>query len=275
MRRILNAALLALLVFVPFAAAATALGQTSTTPTAIAPSGNLWTGYYYNNQDWSGTPVQTEQSEYVAFNWGYGSPGPAVPVDYFTARYEADVYFYAGTYQFSATADDEVTLIVGGITYVDTRNQSQSGKTQVVQIAFPASGVQHVTVYYREYTETAYVYVDWDYLKDGPGTGPPPISPPAPTPVPNQCGPQSATSVQTDFGDYTPCIQQGLAQSACFQSNGAWNAPNMGSIQNEPTIQIWGNCEPDSVTSFQMSCNSEDSPEEFKCSKTGAGWFPN
>ena len=79
----------------------------------------------------------------------------------------------------------------------------------------------------------------------------------------------------TQFGDYTSCIQQGQHQSQCFQSNGAWNAPNMGSIETEPQIQIWGNCEPDSVTTFQMSCDPEEPPESFKCSKTGAGWFPN
>ena len=261
MRRILIAVLLAALVLVPLAG----------TQTTSAQSGNTWTGFYYNNQDWTGTPVLTQSSQFIAFNWGYGSPSPNVPVDYFTGRYETDAYFYAGTYRFTVTADDEVTLIVGGITYIDTRGQGQSGKTFTVDINFPTSSMQHVTIYYRELTQTAYVYVDWQVVKGGGGTPPTPVPPPPP----NQCSPQSATSVQTEFGNYTSCIQQGQHQSACFQSNGAWNAPNMGSIQTEPQIEIWGNCQPDSVSSFQVSCDPEIPQKEYKCSKTGAGWFPN
>jgi len=265
--------LLAVLVLVPVMGTATSFGQTAPNPTAIAPNSNVWTGYYYNNQDWAGSPVLTQQSQYLAFNWGYGSPGPSVPVDYFTATFNSYFYFYAGTYTFTATSDDEVALIVNGITYLDTRGQGESGKTYNVDISFPVAGMQQLTVYYREYTETAYVYVDWEYAKDGSGGTPPP--PPPPTTPPSQCTPESASSVQTEYGDYTPCIQQGLQQAACFQSNGAWNAPNMGSIQTEPQIQIWGNCEPDSITTFPVSCDPDVPPEQYKCSKTGAGWFPN
>jgi hypothetical protein len=66
-----------------------------------------------------------------------------------------------------------------------------------------------------------------------------------------------------------------LQQAACFQSSGQWDSPNLGSIQTEPQIQIWMACTPDSVTSFTVSCDPEVPPEEFKCSKTGAGYFPN
>ena len=262
MRHILVAALLAALVLTPLAGVQTASAQ----------SGNTWTGFYYNNPDWAGMTVLTQPSQFVSFNWGYGSPGPNVPVDNFTARYETDAYFYAGTYRFTVTADDEATLIIGGLTYLDTRGQGQSGKTFTVDVTFPEASMRHVTVYYREFTNLAYVYVDWQVLKGG--AAPPPPTP-APPPPPNQCSPQSATSVQTQFGDYTPCIQQGLHQSACFQSNGQWNSPNMGSIQTEPQIEIWGNCTADSVTNFTVSCDPNVPQKAYKCSKTEAGWFPN
>ena len=75
---------------------------------ALAQSGNTWTINYYNNTDWAGYPVMTQYSPYISFNWGTGSPSPAVPVDNFTARMTTDAFFYAGTYQFSAVADDEI-----------------------------------------------------------------------------------------------------------------------------------------------------------------------
>ena len=74
MRRILIAALLVALVLVPAA-----------WQPASAQSGNTWTGFYYNNTDWAGVPVFTQSTPLVSFNWGTGSPSPAVQVDNFTA----------------------------------------------------------------------------------------------------------------------------------------------------------------------------------------------
>ena len=96
---------------------------------ALAQSGNTWTINYYNNTDWAGYPVMTQYSPYISFNWGTGSPSSAVPVDNFSARMTTDAFFYAGTYQFSAVADDEMTVIIDGVTYLDTRGKAQSGKS--------------------------------------------------------------------------------------------------------------------------------------------------
>jgi hypothetical protein len=111
-------------------------------------------------------------------------------------------------------------------------------------------GNSNVTVLYREFTQMAYVTVNWQLIKGGPAPTPVPPAPPA-----GQCSPPSASSVQTRFGDYTPCIQQNIHQVNCFQSDGAWNSPNQGSIEMEPQITIWGNCPPDTVASFQVSCD--------------------
>jgi len=82
--------------------------------------------------------------------------------------------------------------------------------------------------------------------------------------------------VQSNFGDYTPCIQQNSHQSNCFHSDGAWNSPNVGSVQMEPKITIWGNCEPaDKDVTWTVDQNSDPmKTHKFRCSKTLAGWFP-
>jgi hypothetical protein len=69
----------------------------------------------------------------------------------------------------------------------------------------------------------------------------------------------------TAYGDYTRCELFGLHQANCFVPD-ASNSPNLGSIQMEPAIQIWGNCTP-GTTMTQGG--------QYQCSKTGAGWFPN
>lgn len=237
---------------------------------AGAQSGNTWRIDYFPNTSWSGSPTMTQYNSYISFNWEYGSPGPAVPVDNFTARMTTDAYFYAGTYQFQATADDEIALMIDGVTYLDTRGAGQSGKSFTVNVNM-WQGTHHVEALYREFTELAYVYLTWAYIKPDGGPTPPP---PPPTPVPGNCQPASATSVQTKYGDYTPCIQNHQHQSNCFKTDGAWDSPNQGSIATEPMITIWGNCTGDTTTSFPVSCDPEVPWQSYNCSKTWAGWFP-
>jgi len=262
MKRILIIALLVIMALLPLAAQAP-------TP-AAAQSGNVWTAWYWNNPDWAGTPVLSQQVPFIWFNWGFGSPGANVPVDNFSARFDTTAFFYAGTYRFTITADDEFALLVNNVTFLDTRGAGRSGKTMVVDVPF-VQGNANVSILYREFTQAAFITADWLYIKPGGGNPPPP---PPPPPPPTQCFPPSASSVQTRFGDYTPCIQQGIHQVNCFQSDGAWNSPNQGSIQMEPQITIWGNCTADTTANFQVSCDPNVPMQPFNCSKTEAGWFP-
>ena len=236
-----------------------------------AQTGNQWLVNYYNNPDWAGNPVFTQFSPYLNFNWGTNPPAPNMPADNWTARMVTDAFFYAGFYRFTLLADDEAVLTVDNVVYLDTRGKGQSGKTLVIDIPM-TQNYHRLQVDFREYTGAAYLSVNWIYVK--PISGYPTPPPPGPTPTPPQCpAPPSATSVTTKYGDYTPCIQQGLHQSKCYQSNGAWDAPNMGSIETEPPIVIWGNCKTDEVSTMQLyAC---EDPQSAKCSKTEAGWFPN
>lgn len=240
-----------------------------------AQTQSTWQVQYYNNPNWQGGPALTQTAPYIYFNWGYGSPGPAIPADNFTARMFSDQFFYAGTYRFTVLADDEVALTIDNVLYLDTRNAGQSGKTFTIDIPI-TQNTHRVQMDYREFVATAYIQLSWVYIKPDGSIPTPTPPPPLPTPTPSQCMPSSAASVQTKFGDYTPCIQQGLHQSKCFQSDGAWDSPNVGSIELEPKIEFWGKCEPaDTVKSFQVSCDPKVPYKAYKCSKTLAGWFPN
>lgn len=244
-----------------------------------AQSGNQWREDYYSNPDWSGGPSFTQFSNFISYNWGLGSPAPNIQPDNFTARYTTSAFFYAGTYRFTILADDEFVFYVDGVQYANTLGRGQSGKTITLDI--PMTQAAHtIQIDYRELVQYAYISVNWTYLKPGTVVTPPPGVAPAPTPTPSKplpfpLPPQSASSVTTEFGNYTPCIQNGQHQSACYQTTGAWNAPNMGSVQGEPQITIWGNCQPaDSDTTWTTDPNS-DPPKfnDFRCSKTLAGWF--
>jgi hypothetical protein len=108
------------------------------------------------------------------------------------------------------------------------------------------------------------------------GQPPPPPPPPPPRPptyqpyfVPGQppllYPPIYVVSgLTTAYGNYSRCQQFALHQASCFMPD-ASNSPNLGSIQMEPGITLWGICSPGQT----MTLSSK-----YQCSKTGAGWFP-
>jgi hypothetical protein len=238
-----------------------------------AQSGNSWRIDYFNNTDWAGAPVYTEYTNVLSHNWGTAAPGPNMPSINWTARMTSQVFFYAGVYRLSITADDEFALVIDGVTYFSTLGQGLSGKTVVVDVSLN-QGTHDVMVNFRQFTGSAYFVLDWSYMKDPnyvyPGVPVAPTPAPTPTPVPPA---ESPTSVVTQYGDYTRCIQFDLHQSECFQSSGQWDSPNLGSIETEPKIVVWGNCTGDTVQTMQLYANQP--PQPAKCSKTEAGWFPN
>lgn len=235
-----------------------------------AQSGNTWNLFYFNNPNWAGSPVFTASAPFLNFNWNGAPPAPSVPGTNWTMTATTTAFFNGGQYQFSALADDEVLVIVDNVSIIDTRGTNQVGKWQFRTIGMTA-GNHNIQVFYRQFGGTSYLNVTWAFLKPGPNptpTGPPALQYPIPPP--------SATSVTTPFGDYTPCIQNGWHQSKCFVQNGQWNSPNLGSIEMEPQITIWGNCEP-ADSDVRWTTNPNTNPVQtgtFRCSKSLAGWFP-
>ena len=48
----------------------------------------------------------------INFNWGFGSPGPSVPTDYFSARYERNMTLVPGSYLLTLRMDDGARLFI-------------------------------------------------------------------------------------------------------------------------------------------------------------------
>ncbi len=73
---------------------------------------NGWKASYFANKDLNGVPVLVQDVQNINFDWGYGSPGPSVPVDYFSARYERTVNLAAGSYLLQLRMDDGARVFV-------------------------------------------------------------------------------------------------------------------------------------------------------------------
>lgn len=232
---------------------------------AVAQWGQTWTISYWPNTAWSGPVVWTDFTVSPAFDWGFETPpAPNMPRVNWSARLSSSSFFPSGIYRWTLLADDDVRLIIDGITYLDTVGRGQSGKTQIVDVPL-FEGSHFVQIDFIQYTGAAYLFVTPQWMSGGVPTAPPPPGTPQ-VPVPSQ------SSVVTQFGDYTPCIQQNIHQKFCFVSNGAWDAPNYGSIEMEPQIVVWQNCVADTIQSMQLFQSFP--PQQASCSKTEAGWYP-
>ncbi len=236
--------------------------------TAQAQSSANWQIFYYPNLNWQGNPVYSQNAGTVAFNWGSDTPpGPGMPAQNWTARLVSTTFFYAGIYRWQLQADDDIALYIDNVLYADTRGANQPGKTIVIDIPL-TQGNHYIDIEYRQYTGPAYLFASWTYAKGDSGQPQPPAPPPS---TPNQLFPPPPSLV-TDYGNYTTCAQQQIHQKNCFQSNGAWDAPNLGSIETEPQILRWERCTQDQFAQVQLYTNQP--AQNAKCSKTQAGWFP-
>ena len=254
----------------------------------LAQNGNVWNVSYFANPNWAAPAAMGIQSSYIDFNWGTVPPGPGLPATNWTATMTSSAYFYyTGTYVFQALADDEISLQIDGVTYINTIGAGMSGKT--VQVAVPLNlGMHNLTVQYRQYTGVAYVYLNWAYVKPAAAT--------STRRCPCRCRPEPRCRCRPAQHRRRRAIPGGRARvrprppasppstatmrpasSRIFinrtaSSPMANGTPRIsGSIQMEPQIQVWGNCTPGQLQCMQLACNQ--APVEATCSKTGAGWF--
>lgn len=135
------------------------------------PTGQNWFNEYFANTSLSGTPALTGTTSAVNFNWGFGSPAPGFPADFFSVRWVRNLPLDAGRYRFSVTADDGVRVWVNNILIID-QWRVQAATTYQAEIDLPGGSIP-VKVEYFENTERAQIVLNWTRISPTP---PPPTS---------------------------------------------------------------------------------------------------
>ena len=104
--------------------------------------GSGWVGQYFSNPDFAGDPVFTRVDAQVNFNFGAASPVPGfVPEDNFSIRWTNLEDFAAGTYRFTAGAQDGVQVRIDNQVIID--NLGNNGSFQLRQAdVFVAGGTR-------------------------------------------------------------------------------------------------------------------------------------
>jgi hypothetical protein len=132
-----------------------------------AVSDPTWQATYWNNAALSGGPALVRSDANLDFNWGTGSPDPAIPNDEFSARWTRYLYLEAGLYRFTATADDGVRVFVNDRQIIDGWFDHEE-RSFAADLRLETS--HHlVRVEYYERADRASVRLNWERIGDGGG----------------------------------------------------------------------------------------------------------
>ncbi len=92
-----------------------------------AQAQTVWHAEYFNNRTLSGTPVVGRFEDKIFYNWGEGSPDPAINVDNFSATWNGNVYLDKSTvWRFVATTDDGMRVFINNAPIIDVWYDSQA-----------------------------------------------------------------------------------------------------------------------------------------------------
>jgi len=126
---------------------------------ATSCSAGQFLAEYFNNTTLSGSPTFTNCTPSVNFNWGTGGPGNGIGVDLFSARWTGSFSFNAGSYVFTATADDGIRVWVDGNQIIN-QWKDQGATTYQATVTLTA-GTHVIRVEYYENSSYAVAQVGW------------------------------------------------------------------------------------------------------------------
>lgn len=141
------------------------------TPTPTAPPATPpmtfagWKASYFNNPNLQGAPVAYDDVQFIDFRWGYDAPKPAVPVDYFSARFERTLDLPQGYYQFNVQSDDGVRLWLNDRLIIDEWHGA-TGATYSSSATL--RGPYTLRIEYLELVALASLRFDYSYSQQAP-----------------------------------------------------------------------------------------------------------
>jgi len=122
--------------------------------------GAAWHGEYFDNCELKGWPVLERDDRAIDFEWGDGSPDPALPSDNFSVRWTRTLGFDAGSYRFLTSTDDGVRVWVDGGLVVDAWIDQKQLNTHTGEV-YLAAGQHTLVVEYYEHGGGASAHVWW------------------------------------------------------------------------------------------------------------------
>ena len=118
-------------------------------------------GEYFSNQNLEGKPALIRVDENIDFQWGDGSPDPAIPGDHFSARWTGRLIAPAsGQYEIGITSDDGSRMYLDGKPVIDSW-VDQAGITRTSTVTLEAGKSYDIRIEYFENLGAAMVRLGW------------------------------------------------------------------------------------------------------------------
>jgi len=132
-----------------------------------SPGENGLKGEYYNNKDLSGSHALVRIDSQVDFNWGEGSPDPAINADEFSVLWRGKlVPPETRTYELAVTTDDGVRLYLGDEVLIHQWHDHATSTYSVFRELQFGQEYDIIMDFY-ENTLHAEARLQWDYLSGG------------------------------------------------------------------------------------------------------------
>ncbi len=132
------------------------------------PGGGSWHVIFWPNRWLAGEPVLETTQAKIDWDWGSGSPDPAVPADSFSARWTGSLNLKPGDYRFTTSTDDGVRLWVNSRLLIDEwYDQALTSHSATIHLA----GSVPVRMEYFENTGVAAAHLTWQPANGGPPPG--------------------------------------------------------------------------------------------------------
>lgn len=161
-----------------------------------------WRGEYWANRFLDGSPSLVRNDPVIDFDWGFGSPGPGIPPDNFSARWTRAIWFDQGLYQFNTLVDDGMRLFIDGQPVIDAW---QDGSVRQISVDYALTqGSHNLLVEYYENIGTARIQVWWERVTVPPTATWTPVPTRTPTRVPTNTPTRVPTNTPTRAPTRTP-----------------------------------------------------------------------
>jgi uncharacterized protein YraI len=139
-----------------------------------------WRLEYYANPYLAEPAAFLEYRNEVKMNFGRNAPRDGFPNENYSIRLSSDVFFPVGNYRFYLLADDGVNLTFDFNNHlISAVDNPQPGKLLSADLFIGAAGTYHLQIDYRQNTDIAYLFFDYESIDDGVSSGISPTLPPA------------------------------------------------------------------------------------------------
>lgn len=125
-----------------------------------------WKGEYWNNRQFTGSPILVRNDYKIDFNWERRAPDNRLPADDFSVRWSRSMTFEEGRYSFHTLADDGVRLYLDGTLLIDEWRDGPARETS--RETNLSAGKHTLRVDYYEHNGDARIELWWK--KVGPAT---------------------------------------------------------------------------------------------------------